>query len=272
MQSSDSQADFAAKLGGADQLARLFDHLPEIYFFVKNAEGRFVFANRSILDALGLPDESAIVGKTDYDLFDSDLAARYLEEDNLVMRTREPVVDRVWLVPDRDGTLHWYLSSKRPLFGSGGEVLGIAGVMRDFDRAGSAVGPYRRVSPVLSWVQEHYHEPISVADLADLIDTSVSTLERTFKELFAISPSAYVTRVRLHAARRALAETDDSINDVALDCGFYDQSHFTKKFRATFGTDPVAVPTGPPLRRAGRRGVSESSRKKRRFGRANRPR
>jgi len=238
MNPSDLQAAFTAKLDGDDQFARLFDHLPETYFFVKNADGRFVFANRSILEALGLRDESAIVGRTDYDLFDPDLAERYLEEDNLVMRTREPVVDRVWLVPDRDGTLHWYLSSKRPLFGSGGEVIGIAGVMRDFDRAGSAVGPYRRVSPVLSWVQEHYHEPISVGDLAERIDTSVSTLERTFKDLFSISPSAYVTRVRLHAARRALAETEDSINDVALDCGFYDQSHFTKKFRATFGLTP----------------------------------
>ena len=234
------QKEFQSRIGDPAQIASLFDHLPDTYFFGKDEEGRFVFANPALLEALGLKAPEEILGRTDFDFFDPVLAERYREEDRLVMKTGEPLADRVWLVPNRDGTLHWYVSSKQPIFDRGGEVIGIVAVMRDFDRAGSAVGPYRRISPVLAHVQDHYRESIEVKDLAGLIGVSVSTLERTFRELFGITPLAYLTRVRLHAARRLLAETDRSINDIALDTGFYDQSHFTKKFRGHFGTTPSA--------------------------------
>jgi transcriptional regulator GlxA family with amidase domain len=91
---------------------------------------------------------------------------------------------------------------------------------------------------VLERVQSGYSERLTVDELAELAGVSVSTLERTFRKLFSVSPTGYLTRVRLHAAKRALLETDESINSIALDCGFYDQSHFTKKFRAAFGQTP----------------------------------
>lgn len=234
------QEDFRARIADPGQIAALFNYLPETYFFGKDEEGRFVFANPALLEALGLNDERQILGRSDYDFFDPVLAERYREEDRLVMTTGEPLSDRVWLVPNRDGTLHWYVSSKQPLFDRDGAVIGIVGVMRDFDRAGSAVGPYQRISPVLAHVQSHYRESIEVKDLAGLIGVSVSTLERTFRDLFGITPLAYLTRVRLHAARRLLLETDLSINEIALETGFYDQSHFTKRFRSHFDRTPSA--------------------------------
>lgn len=235
-----SKLEFCRAIGGSEQILALLDLLPDAYVFGKDKDGKFVFANQAIVQALGLRREADLLGHTDFDFFDTDLAERYREEDRLVMTTAEPLLERVWLVPDQDGTLHWYLSNKHPLFDTDGRVIGVAGVMREFDKAGSAVGPYRKLSPVLSFVQEHYRSPIAMADLAACIDVSVSTLERTFKSLFGITPSTYVTRVRLHAAKRALIHSGDTINEIALDCGFYDQSHFTKKFRAAFGSTPSA--------------------------------
>jgi PAS domain S-box-containing protein len=238
MNSATIKTDFLDQMGNGAQIAHLFDHLPETYFFGKNRDGEFVFANQAIIAALGIEKETEILGKTDFDLFDGDLARKYRDEDRLVMQSGEPLVNQVWLVPHQDGTLHWYLSSKRPLFSESGKVIGIAGVMRDFEKAGSAVGPYRKLSPVLERVQSGYSERLTVDELAELAGVSVSTLERTFRKLFSVSPTGYLTRVRLHAAKRALLETDESINSIALDCGFYDQSHFTKKFRAAFGQTP----------------------------------
>lgn len=235
---STAKTDFFRKLAGGDQIAALFDQLGDTYVFGKDRAGRFVFANRVLVEALGYLKEADILGRTDFDLFDPDLAERYRQEDSLVMTTAAPLVDQVWLVPNRDGTLHWYLSTKRPLFDRDGSVIGIAGVMRDFDRAGHAVGPYRKLSPVLAHVQEHYPEKLTVADLANLAEVSVSTLERSFAKVFGISPTGYLTRVRLHAARRALLETDRPIGDIAVECGFYDQSHFTKSFREAMGRTP----------------------------------
>lgn len=238
MKRSDLPSEFLARMGDTTQLPALFDLLPETYFFVKDDQGRFIFMNQALLQALGMKTSADITGKTDFDLFDADLAERYRDEDRLVMKSNSMLKDQVWLVPNRDGTLHWYLSSKAPIHDRDGAVIGIAGVMRDFAKAGSALGPYRKLSPVLRHIQDNYPDTIEVGDLAEIAEVSVSTLERSFKKLFQLTPSQYLMRVRLHAARRALAETDQDINRIALDCGFCDQSHFTKKFRAAFGLTP----------------------------------
>ncbi len=231
---------FAQQLRSPQEVTKLFDLLPEAYCFAKDKSGKFTFANRALLHAIGLQKASELLGKTDYDFFDAALADEYVGEDRLVMQTRETLVDRVWLVPNMDGTLHWYLSSKMPLFDAADQVIGIAGIMRDFERAGQAVGPYRDISPVLSYIQTNYHQRISTDEMAAQINTSSSTLERRFRNLFQMSPATYLQRVRLHAARRLLTETKEELSVIAVECGFYDQSHFTKVFRGMYGKTPRA--------------------------------
>ncbi len=231
---------FSQKLSSPLEITKLFDLLPEAYCFSKDKNGKFTFANCALLEAIGLRKPSELLGKTDYDFFDSALAEEYINEDRLVMKTREPLLDRVWLVPNKDGTLHWYVSSKMPLFDKAGAVIGIAGVMRDFERAGQAVGPYRAISPVLAYIQANYDKRISTDEMAAQVKTSTSTLERRFRKLFQMSPSNYLQRVRLHAARRLLTETEEELSVIAIECGFYDQSHFTKVFRGMYSQTPRA--------------------------------
>lgn len=239
MNSKTFSEEFCQRLANDTQLASLFDFLPEIYFFAKDLEGRFVMANQAVVSALGLNSISEMIGSTDYDFFQTGLADKYREEDLRVIQTGKPLLDQVWLVPNQNNELRWYLSSKRPLLSTEGEIIGIAGVMRDFDTAGAVLEPYETLSRVITYIQANYSEKIEISTLAKIAHLSVSQLERRFKKLFKITPLKYIHQVRLHAATRLLSTTRNSIGNISIDCGFYDQSHFTRQFKSSHGISPL---------------------------------
>jgi AraC-like DNA-binding protein len=180
-----------------------------------------------------------MLGRTDFDFNPPTLAAQYVEEDRRVMETRQPQIDQVWLVQSADGMPRWYLSSKFPVFGARDAVIGIAGVMRLYEHAGTAPGEYRRLTAACEFVLANYAHPIAIADLARRAHLSASQLQREFRRLFRMNPGDYILRVRLLMARRQLEETSLPVGQIALDCGFYDQSHFTRAFRASTGLSPL---------------------------------
>lgn len=218
--------------------AEMFDVLPEVYLFIKDREHRYVKVNRSECALHGCADERAMVGKTDFDFHPPALASQYVEEDRRVMAAGQPLIDQVWLVRGADGMPRWYVSSKFPVRGPNGAVIGIAGVMRPYDRAGGAPGDYQRLTRACEFVLAHYGERIAVADIAKCAHLSASQLQREFRRLFDMSLGDYVLRVRLIMARRRLETTAVTVGRIALDCGFYDQSHFTRAFRAETGLSP----------------------------------
>ncbi|MFK5923603.1 MAG: AraC family transcriptional regulator [Verrucomicrobiota bacterium] len=230
---------FCQQLADDAQLATLFDFLPETYFFVKDLKGRFVLANQAVLSTLGLKFLSQLIGQTDYDFFTASLADKYREEDDLVIKSGKALFDQVWLVPNQDNELRWYLSSKRPLHDKNGDIIGVAGVMRDFDTAGAVLGPYESLSKVIAHIQSNYQQKIEIPQLAKIAHLSISQLERRFKNLFKITPLKYIHQVRIHAASKLLNTTREPIGNIALDCGFYDQSHFTRQFKSVHGVSPL---------------------------------
>ena len=62
--------------------------------------------------------------------------------------------------------------------------------------------------------------------------------ERQFQATFHLTPHRFLRKLRLRIASRALMETDKSLADIALQCGFADQSHFSREFRRQFGRTP----------------------------------
>ena len=223
----------------ADQLLALFDDLPDVYLFVKDRQSRFVKGSRAWLALHGCRTPADIAGKTDADFHPSALAAQYVAEDRRVMKSGRPLHDQAWLVRDHAGMPRWYLCTKIPLFDARGVVTGLAGILRPFDRAGNAPDEYRRLTPVMEHVTTHYGRRITLADLARLADLSVSQLHREFRRLFNISPGDYILWTRLIMARRRLEESTDPIGRIARDCGFYDQSHFTRAFKQHTGLPPL---------------------------------
>lgn len=228
------------KLANPQALLELFEHLPRVYLFVKDTAGRFVKVNRPTLLLHGCGQESEMLGRTDFDFHPPALAAQYVEEDAKVMKTRQPLADQVWLVMGHDKMPRWYLSTKIPLLGKSGEPVGLAGVLRPYDHAGPSPAQYSRMTPVMEFVLARYGEPIELEHLATLAHLSTSQFQREFRKLYGMTPGNYLLKVRLLMARRALEEGNTPVGTIALECGFYDQSHFNRAFRAQLGLAPLA--------------------------------
>jgi PAS domain S-box-containing protein len=223
----------------------LFDVLPTVYFYTKDLEHRFRRVNVALARMHGF-EPAQMEGKLDRDFHPPVLAQQYVEEDLAVMRSGEPLPDRIWLVPDANGFPRWFLSSKFPLRDAGGSVVGIAGVMREHDMGATIEGKghYARLTPALNHVLTHYGSGLEVEGLARLCHLSVSQFQREFRTLFGCTPSEYVLGVRLLVARSRLTRTEAPVGDIALECGFYDQSHFTRAFRKATGVTPLQFRTG----------------------------
>lgn len=82
--------------------------------------------------------------------------------------------------------------------------------------------------------------PLSVARLASLCDMHPARLTRAFRRAFGMGPAEYQRGLRLKHALRLVTETDATLAEVALVCGFCDQAHFSRAFKALYGCAPNA--------------------------------
>lgn len=92
---------------------------------------------------------------------------------------------------------------------------------------------------IINYLEEHLDEgELALDDVAEQYGTSRRQLERTFKDHVGVSPKRYLRDLRLLRGRSLLAETDMSVTEVAIACGFNSTTTFSKRFRDAFGTSP----------------------------------
>ncbi len=234
------QTRFFRKFPGAGQMCQLFSHLPDVYLIVKDAAGRFMHLNTALLIRLKLGPEESLIGKTDHDFHPKALADLYRREDLRVMESGERIIGEIHEAIDRDGTSAWFHTVKTPLLDQKNRIGGIVGMMRDYQTTGPAIVPYIEMQKVLDYIRDHYEQPITVKDLADRVGLSPSQFQRRFRSLFNTSPMAQITRIRIEAARQCLTTSTRTISEIAHQTGFYDHSHFSKKFKAEIGMSPTS--------------------------------
>ncbi|MBQ7794249.1 MAG: AraC family transcriptional regulator [Clostridia bacterium] len=92
----------------------------------------------------------------------------------------------------------------------------------------------------LSYIEEHYSEQITLADIAAASGLNSGYLCRFFREMTHMTPIEYLNCYRVECACEQIASTNDSITDIALSCGFGDLSYFIKVFRKFKGVTPSA--------------------------------
>jgi transcriptional regulator GlxA family with amidase domain len=95
-----------------------------------------------------------------------------------------------------------------------------------------------KLSQVIQMMEQNLEEPISPAILAEDVGMSTRQLERLFRRYLSRSPKRYYMELRLQKARNLLMQTDMSVINVALACGFASPSHFSKCYRAHYKTTP----------------------------------
>jgi len=223
-----------------DELAELFEYLPEVLFYSKDAEGRFIRCNEEFEKWHGVGSGDTI-GKTDFDFHEPEIAGGYRAEDLRVMELGRALPRQLWLVPSADGVCVWWISSKIPVRDSSGSVIGIAGAMyRVGDQVAGITGPHARIEAALKLMHEKYSCTLAVDELAKACNLSVSQFNRVFRNMMRQSPKVYIQGLRLGEAKRLLVESSLTLTEVALQAGFYDGSDFGKHFRKTEGMSPRA--------------------------------
>ncbi len=95
-----------------------------------------------------------------------------------------------------------------------------------------------KLSQVIQMMESNIEEPISPSVLAKDVGMSTRQLERLFRRYLNRSPKRYYMELRLQKARNLLMQTDMSVINVALACGFASPSHFSKCYRAHYETTP----------------------------------
>lgn len=216
-------------------LEALFDAVPNILFFVKDSQRRYTHANITIVQRLGLKSRSEVIGKRVEDVYPGGFSAAYVKQDQDVLAGN--IVNNVLelqLFPNREPG--WCISYKRPLFVNG-SIRGLMGISRDLGQTVIQNATYGRMQLALNHLSKHFSENIKIATLAELTGFSVSKLQRAFRSVLQTSPQQLLQNVRVQMAMHYL-QGDDSIANIANNCGFTDQSAFTRRFKQYVGMTP----------------------------------
>lgn len=226
-----------------------FSYMPDVAFFVKDLDGRFVMANQSFLRLMGVGHMSGLLGKTDLDFTTPKLARAYMHDDRKVMETGEPLELQVEPVPHARSQQDRIVTTKFPVRSEDGRILGLIGICRNLSEFATRSGGLQAFTKVVSYLESRSFKKYDGELLAKMQGMSKSKFEREFKKLFDLSPAAYHMQARLGLARNDLLNTHKSISEIALDNGFFDQSHFTKRFAGAYGITPLRFrkKSGVPL-------------------------
>ena len=225
--------------------AELLDCLPDVLAWVKDRQGRYLWVNRAFLvqysvDHAGGNEEAAvdsILGKTDYDLSPAFLADQFRHDDEQVLAGHR-IVNRLERVGESEGATAWHITDKIPVVDAKGAIVGTAGMTRAAGSASSLEAAAPGFGPALAHMRAHFQHEVSNQCLASLSNMSLRAFERRFHAAFHLTPQRFLRKLRLRIASRALIYTEASLSDIALNCGFADQSHFSREFRRQFGRTP----------------------------------
>jgi transcriptional regulator GlxA family with amidase domain len=100
----------------------------------------------------------------------------------------------------------------------------------------------------LAYIEDNLGSKIEIREIANLVALSKSHFSRTFRHSLGSSPMAYVSMRRVERAKLMMTSTRERLTDIALTCGFADQSHLNRYFRRIVGMSPglwrrnVAIP------------------------------
>ena len=219
-------------------LEQLFDHTPDTAFFIKDAAGRYLAVNHSLLERHGLRDKSQMLGRRPCDVCPGDFGRIPSEQDAYVLRTGRPIIERLelqWYSPHKPV---WCLTTKLPMRDSEGTVTGIIGISKDVR---SPVAPQEipaGVAAALARLEIAYAEPLTPSKLARIAKLPAARFARIIKRIFGVTPIQLIAKTRIAAASRLLRETGRSVAVIAMECGFYDHSAFTRAFRSAMSATP----------------------------------
>lgn len=216
-----------------------FDALGDVIFCVKDSERRYRAVNQAFADRLDVPDKQDLIGKRAEDFFPETLAGIYAAQDRLVLSSARAVRDQLEQITHRDGSMGWFLADKFPLLDDSGAASGLLGISQNLHTPSDSDLEIANLRNVVEHIKTHLDQPLRVEQLARRISLSQDQLDRRMKRVFRLTTRKFIMKCRLEEATRRLVETCEPLAEIALACGFSDQSAFTRQFRAAGNMPPL---------------------------------
>ncbi|HTD67512.1 MAG TPA: PAS domain S-box protein [Candidatus Limnocylindria bacterium] len=111
-------------------LRTMIDHIPD-YIYVKDTESRYLVNNKANVTLMGMKSAEETAGKTAFDFFPPDVAIRYHQDDQALLRSGKPIIDQEEPIIGIDGVKRVLHTTKVPLHDPNGKISGLVGISRD---------------------------------------------------------------------------------------------------------------------------------------------
>lgn len=222
-----------------DVVERVFDGLADVVFCVKDRQGVYRAVNLAFVERMGASEKADLIGRRAADLFVPSLADAFERQDTAVLQSGRPVVDQLERIAHVDGSLGWFLASKFPLRDAAGKITGLIGISQALNWPRESEVDLANLRRLVESIHDNLDQPLRTEQLARQIGLSSIQLDRRMKRVFGLSTKKFIMKCRLEKATRQLESTDQSISEIALACGFHDQSSLTRHFRAATSDTPA---------------------------------
>jgi PAS domain S-box-containing protein len=195
-----------------DLMKTLMDSIPDTIYF-KDSSSRFTRINQAQVSVLGIDKPADAIGKTDLDFQPTELAKDFYAEEQEIIRSGKPLIDRIEFNPTSDGKARWFSATKVPILDNDGGVSGIVGISRDITERMLAEEEIHRLNQDL---QNHASELESLNKELESFSYSVShdlrsplrsidgfshAILEDYNEILPEQGRDYFMRIRLAAQR-----------------------------------------------------------------------
>jgi AraC-like DNA-binding protein len=227
-----------------DLLERLLDQHPGSPFFVKDSDLRYVAANRAMARLCGLTTGRELFGCRAGDFFGPELGSHYEALDTEILVTGRSLTNALEPTAAQDGDRAWLLFTRVPVRDVGGNLVGVAANARRLPSGFATEGCYRRLKAATEHLRREFDQQVSLRQVAARTGTSITQLERDFRKVFDMTPSAFLDSLRLDHAKGLLGNQAFTVASVAHACGYGDHSAFSRRFLKRVGITPIEYRRG----------------------------
>ncbi|MGA8531740.1 MAG: GGDEF domain-containing protein [Acidobacteriaceae bacterium] len=140
--------------GELAMLRAVLASVPDL-IYVKNRKSHFLLANQGTANIMGAASGSELVGKSDFDYYDSEIAAGFYQDEQRIMDTGQPQVSQDDPIEGPNGQTRYLLTTKVPLRDAKGEIVGIIGIGRDVTAMKETEGELKRARENLHYRATH---------------------------------------------------------------------------------------------------------------------
>ncbi len=217
----------------------LFDAISDTVYFLKDASGRYAAVNQTLAERTGRKRKEELIGLTAEEAFAGPLGRRIASQDRALLAGGRPLRGELELHLYSERREGWCLTWKEPLFGKKGEIVGLVGLSRDLQHVQVAADEAQALAAAIQYAQDHLDSALRVADLAKRAELSPFQFDQRIRLMFGHSAGQYLTRLRIDRACGHLRRGGAAISQIALDCGYADQTAFTRQFRKVVGVSPL---------------------------------